>query len=290
MASSSSSACTPLSCVTALDISHERSCRLARCSRCHFVRHRGWVDDAKITCKLMSSCDGGKWHLRCQHCFEVVPKSIGTKHCHVLRHQCTKLHKRRISHKGANPKLIKAPSVDHFQKVLTHVRLGHAERQKIEDLGGSTKIKKMRDCLAEALFSKDRKALRQAARISLVRDMRKGRLLIRFVCVDSKLRIRRGTLGIRRNFGHSSVAILKATGDILKKAATICRCVQQPVLDRKLLRHIRKTTTMICTDSAADEITAAEMMRGNVLRNMATLTPNLRVVLRDFAHSSRRTA
>ena len=142
--------------------------------------------------------------------------------------------------------------------------------------------------LGRSIISKDRKALRQAARISLVRDMRKGRLLIRFVCVDSKLRVRRGTLGIRRNFGHSSMAILKATGDILKKAATIRRCVQQPVLDKQLLRHIRKTITMICTDSASDEITAAEMMRGNVLNDMTILTPNLRVVLRDFAHSSRR--
>ena len=131
--------------VTALDISHERSCRVARCSRCHFVRHRGWVDDAKITCKLMSSCDGGKWHLRCQHCFEVAPKPIGRKRCHVVRHQRTKLHKRRMLHVGTNPKLINAPSVGDFQKVLTHVRSGHASWQKIEGLGGSTKIKKMRD-------------------------------------------------------------------------------------------------------------------------------------------------
>ena len=36
--------------------------------------------------------------------------------------------------------------------------------------------------LGRSIVSKDRKALRQAARISLVRDMRKGRLLIRFVC------------------------------------------------------------------------------------------------------------
>ena len=227
--------------------------------------------------------------MRCQHCFEVAPKPVGRKRCHVLRHQRTKLHKRRMLHVGTNPKLINAPSVGDFQKVLTHVRSGHASWQKIEGLGGSTQNKNMRDCLAEALFSKDRKALRQAARISLVRDMRKGRLLIRFVCVDSKLRVRRGTLGIRRNFGHTSMAILKATGDILKKAATIRRCVQQPVLDKQLLRHIRKTITMICTDSASDEITAAEMMRGNVLDHMAILTPNLRVVLRDFAHSSRRT-
>ena len=119
--------------------------------------------------------------------------------------------------------------------------------------------------------------------------MRKGRLLIRFVCVDSKLWVRRGTLGIRRNIGHTSMAILKATGDILKKAATIRRCVQQPVLDKQLLRHIRKTITMMCTYRASDEITATEMIRGNVLDHMAILTPNLRVVLRDFAHSSRRT-
>jgi hypothetical protein len=239
---------------------------------------------------LISSCENEKWHLRCQQCFEVVPKPIGTKRCHVLRHQCTKLHKRRAAHSGDNPKLINAPSIDAFQKVLAHFRSGRASEQKIEDIGGSSKIKKIRNCLAEARFSKDRKALRQAARISLVRDMRKSRLLIRFVCVNSKLQIRRGTLGIRRNFGHSGMAILKATGDILKGAATICARVNKPVLDQKLLRHIRRTITMICADSAADEMTAAEMMRGNVLANMSVLTPNLRVVLRDFAHSSRRTA
>ena len=281
--------CMASSCVTAADLSHERSCRAGRCLRCQFVRHQGWVDDARITCKLVSSCEDGKWHLRCQQCFEVMPKPIGTKRCHVLRHQSTKLHRRRVANSGSNPKLINAPSVEAFNKVLTHFRQGHATSQKVEGVGGNSKIMKMRDCLAEALFAKDRKALRQAARISLVRDMRKSRLLIRFVSVDSKLRIRRGTLGMRRNFGHSALAILKATGDILRMAATVGARVQQPVLDRHLLRHIRRTISMICTDSAADEITASEMMRGNVLENMAVLTPNLRVVLRDFAHSSRRT-
>ena len=55
-----------------------------------------------------------------------------------------------------------------------------------------------------------------------------------------------------------------------------------------MLQHIRQRVTMICTDSAADEMLAAEMMRQPVLASMGVLTPNLRVVLRDKAHSSRR--
>ena len=47
---------------------------------------------------------------------------------------------------------------------------------------------------------------------------------------------------------------------------------------------------MITVDAASDEVLASEMMRITTRGALESLTPNLRVVLRDKAHSSRRNA
>ena len=45
----------------------------------------------------------------------------------------------------------------------------------------------------------------------------------------------------------------------------------------------------ITVDSAADELLSGELMRGQCqLAQATTLTPNLRLVLRDVTHASRR--
>eukprot|EP00448_Togula_jolla_P000412 CAMPEP_0170614514 /NCGR_PEP_ID=MMETSP0224-20130122/24848_1 /TAXON_ID=285029 /ORGANISM="Togula jolla, Strain CCCM 725" /LENGTH=272 /DNA_ID=CAMNT_0010940191 /DNA_START=147 /DNA_END=965 /DNA_ORIENTATION=- len=231
----------------------------------------------------------GSWSLSCVLCSVNGPKLTGNQLSHVLRHRATLQHQKHAQghHKAALA--LDAPSVDAFITVYVEARKGHAASQAIENVGKRRKIKRMRFCLAEAHRAMDRRFLRSATAISLMRDMRKSRLMIRFVVVSAKLEVRRGLLGIHRNFGHSARDILRATSIILRRAATVCGNSCCSFVDMALLRHIRRQVVMICTDSAADEMLAAEMMRQSIASDMAVLTPNPRVVLRDKAHSSRRT-
>lgn len=270
---------------------HAAACARARCRRCAFVRQNGWIRNDQVKLQLIShELPCGKWYLSCGLCHGEDPKSIGTCLQHVLRHARGKLHNRLARRPGEARCVSMAPPVSAFQEVLNETRNGKACSQGLPGVGKRFKVSKLRYCLAEARWAQDRKFLRRAVSIALVRDMRKSRLMVRFVAVDGDLCVRRGLLGMRRNFGHTAKAITKATGHIMRRAATVCASSRCCVVDQRLLRHIRKSVTMICTDSAADEILASEMMRAPVLQSMSVLTPNLRVVLRDKAHSSRRRA
>jgi hypothetical protein len=57
-------------------------------------------------------------------------------------------------------------------------------------------------------------------------------------------------------------------------------------LRQEVRRRVLDRTHMITVDAAADELVASELMRSGV--DGAVLTPNLHIVLRDKAHSTRR--
>jgi hypothetical protein len=55
----------------------------------------------------------------------------------------------------------------------------------------------------------------------------------------------------------------------------------------KLLKHIREKVEAVCVDSASNETKAAAAMR-NASADAEAVTPNLKVIIRDRAHASRR--
>ena len=273
--------------VSAEDLAHRAQCRSNGCRRCGFVNADGWR--SKVDFEVSSGSHNGSWALCCAPCSAVKPKFIGTQLSHVLRHAATDQHQKHAAGRRREALCLDAPRLEDFKKVYSEARSGSAGHKSIENVGKRRKIENMRFCLAESKRALDRRFLRTTTSIALMRDMRKSRLMIRYVAVNKKLKVRRGLLGIQRNFGHSAHDIVKATGRILRFAATICPDSQRPALDQNLLRHLRASVQMICADSAADEMLAAEMMRQPIVTGMAVLTPNLRVVLRDKAHASRRT-
>ena len=111
---------------------------------------------------------------------------------------------------------------------------GQASFGGVPGVGLRWKIQRMRYALGEARRNRDRKFLRTTTAISLIRDMRKSRLMIRFVAVNRKLQVRRGLLGITRNFGHTAKAITKATGHIMRRAATVCAHTKYSVVDKAI--------------------------------------------------------
>ena len=78
-------------------------------------------------------------------------------------------------------------------------------------------------------------------------------------------------------------------GALEPKAMPTRRTKHQPIFLRDVYKHLRGAITGITVDAAADEILGAEMMRTPALTSeMQALAPNLRHVIRDKAHASRR--
>ena len=150
-------------------------------------------------------------------------------------------------------------------------------------------------CLKEALCDDDREALKSARAISLFRDERKGRLAVRYRAVNQNLDEFSGTLGQERDFGTGATKITEATARIMERMCTKCSCAPHyncsatPTLIPSLLAHVRERVMCVTVDSAGDELLASEMMRTKSLaQTEKALTPNLKFILRDAAHASRR--
>lgn len=152
----------------------------------------------------------------------------------------------------------------------------------------------MQWCVAEAMKSVDQKMLGSAESISLFRDERQGRIAIRFRAVTANLQVHSGTLGQERDAGTGARNITLATLKVMQRACS--RFANPPAaskmrsfVKKDLLQHVRQTVTSIAVDSASDEVVSAELMRTAVVSPaLCHLTPQLKFVLRDKAHASRR--
>ena len=161
---------------------------------------------------------------------------------------------------------------------------------------GSTPFKgRVMWCLKEALAAEDRDALESAFAISLFRDERNARLAVRYRAVNRNLVVFSGTLGQARHFGTGATKLTDATEDIINRMCTKFSGVSafsDVAVETKmpaLMSHVREKIMCITVDSAGDELLAGELMRNNKLSERdRALTPNLKFVLRDAAHASRR--
>ena len=177
-----------------------------------------------------------------------------------------------------------APSPDQFKDCLEKMKKGVALEGR--------KLTMMVYCLAEAMKSIDQRHLSRAAEIALFRDERKGRILLRFRAVTNNLEIWSGMLGQERDAGTGGLNLTKATESILKRACGRWfgsgSDKQKPFVKWQLFNQVRQKITTITVDSAQDELVSGEIMRTALTPQQQVLCPNLRCVIRDKAHSSRR--
>ena len=118
---------------------------------------------------------------------------------------------------------------------------------------------------------------------------------MRYRAVNQNLDEFSGTLGQERDFGTGATKITEATARIMERMCTKFsgaphyNCSATPTLIPSLLAHVRESVMCITVDSAGDELLASEMMRTKSLaQTEKALTPNLKFILRDAAHASRR--
>ena len=147
---------------------------------------------------------------------------------------------------------------------------------------------------------KDRAFLKNATMLSLRRDERNQRLMVRFCAVNHKdFSVRRNTFGDAKKFGSGATQITTATQMLISKFCTVGDGLlppvhngkphrQQPSLDTDLEQHCRTIQKQLVIDAAADErLSARQMVEGCNHDGIDALTPNQTVTL-DKAHASRR--
>lgn len=250
-----------------------RLCMQSTCARCRWKlygkrwRRSQWglLDTSRPelgTWMTAGFGHGGQWGLGCQACDKVEgnvppamrpwvehtvtnPTTLQTSH--LKRHAESAFHRHSAAALGQRV-VGPTPQARDFQRVFDHVVLhGAAANKGLPDIGGGKKIRKMVQCLAEALLDKDRKFVMSAASISLLRDARHGVVAVRYVAVNDELEVRDGLLGTTsrlNRFGVGGEALLRATSFLFKRFATR-RAGIMPIFVRKVWRSLRAKTHMV---------------------------------------------
>ena len=130
----------------------------------------------------------------------------------LKRHANSKLH---IEAVNVLTTPVGSPPAIFFTDIGDHIQIGagSAIEQEWKHLRGTW-------CLAEALKAMDQRFLARARAVTLLRDERKGRLMIRFLAVGPDLEVRSGTLGQEQGHGTGAINMLKATENVLLRACT----------------------------------------------------------------------
>ena len=191
-----------------------------------------------------------------------------------------------------------APSLQDFSFALSNMKKGDSMRN-----GGSASdaASLLHWCLSESLLQVWRRKISQATTICLVRDERKGKLLLRFRACNETLELCSGTLGCVRMPGGGAEDIVTATAKAMRTFCTEnyrpprmgSRLSQQGGFDRALFKHMRSIVHILTTDSHPAELLASNIMKGNRRsadenHNRDPFLPNVVLVGRDAAHASTR--
>ena len=140
-----------------------------------------------------------------QETFSEFAVSIPRRH-NIVRHGKSKLHLANVRdflHLGSGP--VGAPSADEFKATWQALRSGNSGRQGLPGIGDRHKVYKLIWALGEAAMDVDREFLNSGNPvITLHRDERKQKIMIRFTAVNQTLEVRRGCLGIAFNEGGAS--------------------------------------------------------------------------------------
>ena len=230
---------------------------------------------------------GGKGHYRA-YC--VACKSFRTRR-RGLELQDLKTHHDSAGHKRAmlgllglslGPHAVSvsgAPPYDEFATVWK----GGLDNTHNTEMACRAKCDRMRECLFEAICNARREFLSQAETIMILRDESKGYLLIRAMACDNKFNHMVFPLGLRYCSGGDAVNIREATSQIIDD---FCRPLLalpggKALKPDALADRIKSKLEGVCVDSASNELKASRFMVEDV-------APNLKVIVRDHAHASRR--
>jgi len=136
----------------------------------------------------------------------------------------------------------------------------------------------LHDCIYKALRQSDRKFLGKATTMSIKRGESKGMVIIRAQAATADLEVRSFILGLRQyTVGSDAIDITEVTAELLDAYAGE---------DAQLKQHMRNIIEAVCVDAAGAETKSARLMQ--TFPPNRPVAPNLKAVIRDRAHASRR--
>ena len=281
------------------------------CVRCQWAKNRlkwepklpvllpGWATSSSAsaasarlgsTWVLCSRDTKGTYRFACKGCGDIpafqVKGKRGSDIQKFQRHQQSSAHMRAIltiiDPTAIGPTgipVLGAPAPEDF------IRVWEAGVPKdLEKIGSRKKVDKLLDCIFEALERRHRAFAASADTITLFRDASQGLLVIRALLCDRKLNQHHVLLGLNRDQGSDAFDITEATEKIIQEFSKphnkLCSDAEREA--SQLAMHIRSKIEAVCVDSASNETKSALLMRSS------GLTPNLKVIIRDRAHASRR--
>ena len=168
---------------------------------------------------------------------------------------------------------------------------------EIVGVGCEKKVTSMQRCIVEAMVQIERDFLASAESITIMRDESKGRLVVRYIAVSAALERRSGLLGVSKEPGSDAFDITDATDAIIMRFCDPSgvyagkKLVEEDEGKRRqtaLADHVRSKIEAVCVDSAANETKSARLMKKPTDPTKAPVAPNLKAIIRDRAHASRR--
>lgn len=255
----------------------------------------------------LAPCSSKSWMtlesdaVRCLACPGFVLRSpVTLQLCNLRRHHDSTSHRQSVARflvTSTDADVLAAPEKEEFESVLRHsLDMGTVRAVKTESTVGTWhKRRRMEWCMAEGKRSLDREFMRTATVASLLQDARQGTLLLRLVAADARLNTRSVILGLRQFYGSTAADICKTVQAVITEFCTANvrlpprRAGAQPptpTLDRELCAHLCSIIELFAADGASDEQVAGRDLQAP-LDGMPAPLPNLRVLIRDKAHSTR---
>lgn len=250
-----------------------------------------WLDESWV---------GGNLAVGCKCCkFAKVDggamANYEVKTASALQSENFRKHESNSKHKAAvidyinnNPgSLIGAPTEQEFKSLADEALHGHGTCDTL-------KRSKITYCMSEGMKSIDQDHAEKTAGVALFRDESAGRLSLRFRTVSKDLEPHSGTMGTAKDFGTGGLAIADATTEVMKRFCSRFHGApgkprHKGFVKKHLFSKVRTNIICITVDSAGDEVLASEIMRSSALSNNSMrATPNLKYVIRDKAHASKR--
>ena len=195
---------------------------------------------------------------------------------------------------SASNHAMEAPPTSEFDDAWNNAALGRKNHNM--SLRKSTSLEW---CLAEAIRDEDREFLRHSDAIAILLDERNCRLLVKFQACGRNLVVRFGVFALLRNAGKTAPQIAAAVHQAVRALCTrraahpSMNCFKSKMpetgqVDEPLVQHILQHIIFYVSDGDAATHLAGHMLHQKSERAaLAEKMPNLRVVIRDRAHSSR---
>ena len=287
---------------------HARCCKSksGRCGLCHWhLKRSDWLRGLRDSKWAKIAVKGKFARVGCTYCClaetggpwaDFSQSPLALKGHSFRRHEESNTHKKAVVSYKTSEKTAFGPPREEFQECLTQMSKGGSCR------GGkcmSDKTSQMRWCLSEAVLSLGRDRLKVAKAISVMRDERKGRLLLRYRAALADLTVTSGVLGYVYTEGFSdsiAQATTQSVSDFCTPYLSPPRQFRQKSptcsVDQSVLVALQDRTQVLITDAAAPELLASQLLAGK--RKMAStgeaenFFKRVKVTGRDATHASTR--